>query len=189
MSFRLRNQNSPEKTLSITSPAWFGILDIAEQFGWNPMGTVLPEWWLGGELVQFGYDLHERAGYRRPEDWPTDPWPTAWPAADLTGEGGAGDGDDGDPYPTNGNGHTRLVLLEDALNLADALERAFMAYEPRRTHHLADYFAPGLESPAGRTRPGAGAYAGIGAVGIGAIVAVTDFARLGAFSIEKHSRE
>ena len=30
----------------MSSPAWYGILDIAEEQGWNPLGTVHPEWWL-----------------------------------------------------------------------------------------------------------------------------------------------
>ena len=65
----------------------------------------------------------------------------------------------------------RLVILEDALNLADALEQAFLDYEPRRLSASTLLFA--IEDPAVDRRPSIGAIAETGA-----------FCRLGAFWIE-----
>lgn len=47
----------------------------------------------------------------------------------------------------------RLVVLDDALNLADALERAFLDYEPQRVPASFYLFAPEQED----TLPGLGA--------------------------------
>jgi hypothetical protein len=93
LRFRLVNQNCPKRTLNYNKRTWFGLLSMALEHGWNPMGAAHPEWWLlpGGDLF----------------DGPGDQ-----PLCGYTGET-----------------HT-LVLFEDALNLADALETAVQAYEP-----------------------------------------------------------
>lgn len=69
--------------------------------------------------------------------------------------------------------HSRLVVLEDALNLGEALERAFLAYEPQRVHSYPELALIGVAEPAGLRRPS-----------IGAIAATADFCRQGAFWIE-----
>jgi hypothetical protein len=76
--------------------------------------------------------------------------------------------------PANGNGdkeETRLVVIEDALNLADALERAFLAYEP--VYLPATYFVFEPLDRDDHLPPG-----------IGVILATIDFCRQGAFWIE-----
>jgi hypothetical protein len=65
------------------------------------------------------------------------------------------------------------VLFEDALNLADALEQAFLDYEPVRVP--ASYYLFEPEDPALRRRPG-----------IGAMAALIDFCRQGSFWLESH---
>jgi len=68
----------------------------------------------------------------------------------------------------------RLVLLEDALNLADALERAFKDYEP--LWMPASYFRFDPEDPFLRDRPA-----------VGTLLAVADFCYLGAFAVRPSS--
>jgi len=41
MGFRLRNQNYPLRTIRFTTRTWFNLLEQAEGFGWNPMGTLV----------------------------------------------------------------------------------------------------------------------------------------------------
>jgi hypothetical protein len=92
LPLRLINERDPDRTLSITNETWLGIVDLAEEYGWNPVGAIFPGQWV--ELEPFFSGGH----YERP-----------------------------------GNGNhdgSRLVVFEDALNLADALETAFLAYEP-----------------------------------------------------------
>lgn len=68
----------------------------------------------------------------------------------------------------------QLVQLEDALNLADALEHAFKDYEPRRLPPLALLnLLPEAELRPYISRPS-----------IGAILLLVDFCRRGAFRIE-----
>lgn len=141
MSFRLSGEHETLPTLQLNTRTWYQVLDLAEEHGWNPMGTVQPEWlagvadWLGSQLP--------------------------------------------DPVDASSDGYTpevsRMVLLEDALNMADALERAFLAYEPRgrNGHSLAhrtewdDWFGNGSH-PA-----------------VGVIVVLVEFLRAGAFRIER----
>jgi hypothetical protein len=68
-----------------------------------------------------------------------------------------------------------LVLLEDALNLADALDQAFLDYEPIRVP--ASFFLFDPANVALGRRPS-----------VGAISEVRDFCRLGAFRIERYQR-
>jgi hypothetical protein len=139
--YRLVNQNDPIVTLNLTSESWYGILDLAEQYGWNPMGTVRAGIWEDLEAAQDGYFL--------------------WHPVEHSG---------------NGNGsESRLVVLEDALNLADALDQAFLDYEPLRVPASFYFFEP-ADLFASR-RPS-----------IGAIAALLEFCRTGAFWIELYSR-
>jgi hypothetical protein len=70
----------------------------------------------------------------------------------------------------------RLVVLEDALNLADALERAFIAYDPPPSDRYTYLPLAGriLSTPS------------IDA-GIGVLLELIDFCQLGAFWIESYS--
>ena len=140
MSFRLQNQNDPNRTLSFNEDAWFGILDLAEDYGWNPMGTLPAESWL---------DLDFSAIWEDADDF--DPWVGS--------------------YTSN---ECRLVAIEDALNLADALELAFLEYEPERVQSLMEISMAGRLIHKHDLRPG-----------IGAIMAVMEFCRYGAFWIER----
>jgi hypothetical protein len=124
----------------MSNETWFSILELAEVYGWNPMGTLAPEWWLLVAPVQSGYDPYDRDGRVDEED--------------ETGR--------------------KLVVLEDALNLADALELAFLEYEPERVIAFAQASLAARGEMEGRTRPS-----------IGAISAVIDMCRLGSFYIEK----
>lgn len=74
--------------------------------------------------------------------------------------------DDGEPG--------ELVILEDAMNLADALETAFLEYEPRRLKATTLLYA--IEDPAVDMRPS-----------IGAINAVLELSKLGAFWVENYN--
>ncbi|HLE14243.1 MAG TPA: hypothetical protein VI776_05805 [Anaerolineales bacterium] len=68
----------------------------------------------------------------------------------------------------------RLVMLEDALNLADALERAFLAYEPERVRSYLEMGLIGTFDPAHVGKPG-----------IGVILEVADLCQSGAFWIDR----
>ena len=67
------------------------------------------------------------------------------------------------------------MILEDALNMADALEQAFHEYEPRRVPAWFYLFEP--EEDELRLQPS-----------IGALMAVIDFCQEGAFWVEKYRR-
>jgi hypothetical protein len=123
----------------MTEAAWSGILELAEDYGWNPYGVIVSGQW---QALDFEFSAYY---------------------ADLPPEWG---------NHRNGGG---LVILEDALNLADALERAFLAYEP--AYVPTSVFLFNLYEPDGLTRPG-----------IGVILAVIDFCQCGAFLINRYSR-
>lgn len=134
MSICLRNQNRAGLTLRLAASAWQAALAIAEQHGWNPAGTQLPDWLAGlGWAAGAGY-APPRGGY-------------------VPGVG-------------------RMVLLDDALNLADALERAFWAHEPRRGAAQPGVFQTEWDN-------GQGVQAGIGL-----LLALAEFCRQGPFFIE-----
>ena len=139
MSFRLRNQDNPEMTLGLNSQTWYGILEMAEEHGWNPMGSVLPEWQYGG--IHIGGPDYGYLGQFEGEYWADE---------------------------------SRLVLPEDALNLADALERAAYLYQPQNRPSLRVYSLLDEIFNSNRSQPS-----------IGAILAVIDFCYPGAFFIEK----
>jgi hypothetical protein len=67
----------------------------------------------------------------------------------------------------------RLVMLEDALNLGDALERAFLAYEPERLPSYTDMTMFAAFDPGPFGKPG-----------IGVLLEIADLCQSGAFWIE-----
>jgi hypothetical protein len=105
---RLSSQRDSSLELILTDSTWQALLDLAEEYGWNPFGPVLPWQWDALELDLSGYA----------------------PGDLLFGS------------PDGSETGRRLVVLDDALNLADALERAFMDYEPTRVPASFYLFAP-----------------------------------------------
>jgi hypothetical protein len=167
LAVRLRNQKYSHKILGLSTPAWWELLRLALDHGWQPMGGVLPELptsvfhpaglsMLDGEHPEREQPWNRweaRFTARHPEALletylPFEPEPEEWPAESR-----------------------RLVLLEDALNLVDALDRAYLAYEPQRVP--ASYFLFEPDDPALRLRPS-----------LGALAAAIDVCRQGPFSIE-----
>lgn len=140
VKFRLSNDGPSKRTVTISDEAWYSILDLAEFYGWNPMGTVLPEW-LHGSLPAVGW------GWQSPEEW------ELWEGSYTDEE-------------------KRLVLFEDALNLSDALERAFLDDRQLAPVEL-EVTQSGRVIPFSRSRPA-----------VGVLVAVIEISREGAFWIE-----
>ena len=134
MPYRLISQYDPKHSIKINSETWYSILELAEDYGWSPLGTVLPD--------RFGL-----AGFYRgePDQWYGDYWSPG----------------------------TRLVLIDDALNLGDALNDAYLDYEPIRAPTLYSFFAGNGVPILDRPQPS-----------IGAILLVGDFCQMGAFYIE-----
>ena len=79
------------------------------------------------------------------------------------------DSGDGSYAPSN----SRLVMLEDALNLMDALERIAAAYEPMRISYRGIFRTEWDDMLKGDARPG-----------IGSLLALADLCRAGPFLIE-----
>ena len=125
--------------LGLTSSTWYGILELAEENGWNPMGTLPSDSGDSGML--------------------------------LAGIGVVDDRNWSGNYWSHDEG---LVLLEDALNLADALENAFLNYEPQHIPSLHYYTVFGENSSSNGIKPS-----------LGAIQGVIDLCYLGMFKIEK----
>ncbi len=136
MPVKLNSQRNPVKVLILTDATWFGLLDLAEEYGWNPFGPVLPGQWHALEPDLGGYDP----------------------------------GDLASGMPDEGTGGRRLVTLDDALNLADALEKALLDYEPLNVPASFYLFAPKTEDEL---------------PGLGAISETLEICRLGAFWIEE----
>lgn len=140
MAYRLINEADPRKTLILMNRAWYGVLETAENFGWNPLGTVQPEMWLN-----FGTGLSgESSAF------------IAEPLGDYS------------PYTRS------KVLLEDSLNLADALERYFLDYEPAPFDYHGVRFRTEFDDGLNGHAPA-----------IGVILLVRDFCRDGTFLIER----
>ena len=139
MIYRLKNENGTDQSLHLTGESWHGILDLAEEYGWNPMGAL----WAGEDE---GYGL-----------------PAAGTHLGVS------------LYWNGGSEHRRLVVFEDALNLADALERAFIEIEPKRLPASYFFFEPQDQSTP--VRPG-----------LGALMAVIEICRRGPFWIEPGSK-
>jgi hypothetical protein len=122
----------------------------------NSFVILTQETWLGV------LDLAEAYGWK--------PWgtilPGNWPALEYSMGTYLPLSDDGEPG--------ELVILDDAMNLADALETAFLEYEPRRLKATTLLYA--IEDPAVDMRPS-----------IGAINAVFELSKLGAFWIENYN--
>lgn len=135
MVYRLTNEKNPDLIVCMTNQAWFELLDLAEQHGWQPRGAVIPDF------------LWSSASYHESV------------TMEIVSESYA-------PL------EERLVMIEDALNLADALERVFLAYEPVR-----------LPSWTG-LRFGAPDRFQYGQPGMGVILAVAQLCQSGAFWIE-----
>jgi hypothetical protein len=140
MAVTLRSARNPQDSISLTTTAWLAILDLADLYGWTPIGSILPGGWQDIDIPWDGYDF----------------------ALTLDGL---------PPRPDEG----QMVILEDALNLADALEQAFYEYEPLRVPPSFYLFEP--EDEYLRNRPS-----------IGAITAVIDICRQGAFWVEPYRR-
>lgn len=140
MAILLTSQNEPSQTLILTDATWHALLDLAEDYGWNPFGPVLPYQWDSLELDLTGYT-------------PGDP---------LYG------------YPEENEYGRRLVVLDDALNLADALSDAFHDYEPQRVPASFYLFAPDQESVR---------------VSIGALTETLSICQMGAFWVEEYRRQ
>ena len=136
--YHLRNQKNPTQNLRLTSSAWNWILVIAEQSGWNPMGTI-------NQSLLYGQAFRSNDGHPDVET------------------------DNGSYTPTT----SRLVMLEDALNLMDALEQAFLAYEPILETTYRGIFRTEWDEWHEKSHPGSGI-----------LLALSDFCRFGSFWIE-----
>lgn len=167
MAVRLRNQKHTHKTLGLSTPAWWELLRLALDHGWQPMGGVLPE--LPASVFHpAGLSLLD--GEHPEADQPWSRWEGRFTARHpevlletyLPIEPALAE------WPADGQ---RLVLLEDALNLVDALDRAYQAYEPQRVP--ASYFLFEPDDLRLRLRPS-----------LGALAAAIDVCRQGSFSIE-----
>ena len=143
------------------------MLKLALVHGWQPMGGVLPEH-PGLDIYAVGLSLLDPEYSEREHPWTGDEgmFSARHPEALI------------ETYLPYGNGQgtwlaetRRLVLFEDALNLVDALDRAYQAYEPLRVP--ANYFLFEPEDPRLRLRPS-----------LGALAAAIDVCRQGSFSIE-----
>lgn len=145
MTSRLRNDTNTMQTIRISSRTWRSTLDLAGRHGWLPMGTVRPEMLTG--TIYGSVEDHSEDGAR------------------LASGVALG------AYTP----HTdRMVLLEDALNLADALERAFIEYDPARVNPDRYLLASDWDTGPDENRPG-----------IGLMLTLVDFFRRGAFWIER----
>jgi len=122
----------------MNTPTWYGILELAERYGWQPMGTAPSEDSMAG-LSHPSSDLNT-SGYWNGNHW---------------------------------NPDGQLVLFEDALNLVDALEQAFIHHEPARLRSLHEFWIP-YGNDEFRKNPG-----------IGVIQHLISFCQLGPFLIEK----
>lgn len=162
MAVRLRNQKNTRAILGLSTPAWRELLRLALRNGWQPMGSAQPET-PPADTLWVGLPAHDFE-----ERWPW--WERYFqsisPEAIL---------DSYLPFPPEQEdaqaANSRLVLLEDALNLVDALDRAYQAYEPVRVP--ASYFLFEPDDPALILRPS-----------LGALAATIEVCRQGSFSIE-----
>ncbi len=138
MTVRLCHPKNPNQRLTLTSSAWYWLLEAASRAGWVPMGTVRQHALHGVLAGALAGALEEEPG-------------------------------DGSYAPES----DRLVMLEDALNLKDALERAFLEYMPHPERPSRGIFVTEWDELREAVRPG-----------IGCWLALADFCRGGAFLIE-----
>ena len=160
MPIRIRNQKNSYHTLGLSTPAWWEMLKLALKNGWQPLGSVVSELSSAGRL-QADFLVQEQE-----PDWLSGLFVANRPEALL------------DTYlpaqPDDGGAQadgSRLVLLEDALNFVDALDKAYQAYEPVRLP--ASYFLFEPDDPRWSRRPS-----------LGALAAAIEVCRQGSFSIE-----
>ncbi len=162
MAVRLRSYANPHNTLGLTTSTWRELLRLALSYGWQPMGSVSSED-VATDLLLAGFSNRELDDERfsierNPARWlPQVLLDTYFPNSPERPGG-----------PASGR---RLVLLEDALNLVDALDRGYQNYEPLRLP--ASYFLFEPDDPALNLRPS-----------LGALAAAIAVCRQGSFSIE-----
>lgn len=162
MAVRLRSYANPHSTLGLTTSTWRELLRLALSYGWQPMGSVPSEDAATGLLLA-GFSNREldderSSMERNPARWlPQALLETYFPISPER---------PGGPATSR-----RLVLLEDALNLVDALDRGYQNYEPLRLP--ASYFLFEPDDPALNRRPS-----------LGALAAAIAVCRQGSFSIE-----
>jgi hypothetical protein len=138
LPIRLTSQKDAAQILIVTDSAWYALLDLAEEYGWNPYGPMLPGQWDSLEFDLSGYT----------------------PGEELFS------------YPEESGTRRHLVVLDDAVNLAEALERAFMDYEPQRVPASFYLFTPEIQESA---------------VGLGVLRAVIELGTQGAFWLEEYN--
>ncbi len=85
-----------------------------------------------------------------------------------------GDHDNGTYTPAD----SRLVMLDDALNLGDALDRAFMTFEPQPVSAYASFYRTAGDRMQEWSRPG-----------IGTLLELVNFCHSGSFLIENQARQ
>lgn len=162
MAVRIRNYMHPHRTLGLSTSTWREILRLALWSGWRPLGSVSPE----APLMDFLVARNSSETWEGDTTWQEEDSVVYHPSAMLITylpfllE-------DGQTH----NEISRLVLLEDALNFADALDKAYQAYEPVRVP--ASYFLFEPDDLALEVRPS-----------LGALAAALDVCRQGSFSIE-----
>lgn len=139
MSFLLCNYNDQTRRIGLSSLTWYGILQMAEENGWNPMGTVSAHPAAITETLPWSFP-------GLPEEIPGEYWEI----------------------------EARLVLFEDALNLADALDVALGQYQPQYLPCLSVFALQDNIFNGNESQPS-----------IGALQLVSDFCQLGSFYIEK----
>jgi hypothetical protein len=150
LSYCLRSDKHPDQNMIVNNRTWYQLLELAEAYGWNPMGTMLPEWLAG--LMEW---------MSRGEAYPE-------------GLGG------GSYTPIS----SRLVVLEDTLNMADALERAFLAYEPAPVRDAASIHRTEWDDFFSNNRKTAGAVPEPHRPAMGVVLMLIDLCRQGAFWIQ-----
>lgn len=141
MIYRLTNSKDPQILLNLTATAWLGILELAEAYGWHPVGTLYPSARLDLAEMDPAYEMHEFDTF----------------------------------YGADPQEQPHVVRLDDAISLAEVLDRAFLDYEPLRVPVSYYLFAP--TNPVFDLRPA-----------IGTISTVVEFCRQGAFTIEHLER-
>ena len=162
MAVRIRNYKEPHKTLGLSTPTWREILKLALRYGWQPFGSVSPEM-PSTEIGLSGISLHN---WEDEADWQEADAVVYHPSVLLVSYLPLSLEDGSAQFEAS-----RLVLLEDALNFADALDKAYQAYEPIRVPVSFYLFEP--DDPALGQRPS-----------LGALSAALEVCRQGSFSIE-----
>ncbi len=167
---RLTNLINPKKVLSMSEDAWHRIVELAEEYGWQPLGAFRPDGWLAPGDPQPGYYPDYIYYESSPPETLDDHAPDL-----LRWESNNREAGGRDPGDTAGIDQVMLVILEDALSMAGALEQALLEYEPEPVYKLQGTFLSQLLRLEARSRPG-----------LGAITALVEFCRLGGFRLERY---